>query len=322
MLHLEHSAYDDLRSRDATTLEEQRLLEPKETNLIYRVIAAPVVANWETPRSRAPRPRPTEATTEGTLQSTAVEGVIERSVRKRVATGLQSMSSERTHSGPPPTPTRSTPRGRVVVRVPYVVPPSRSTVAPTGTSVSTHHAESSRAGALRSSSAQSPAAHTDVARATVPRRTSAHAVGRTSAGQGPQTSGRTKWRGSVGGGRRGRRGGQRTRPHKERASQVEGTTEEEVEDIDQPSDEEEDTETGRRKPPRATQVKFPTEEEFQKGYIWRPSFQFDAGMSTQTSYSKIYCLDVRTCPCLSRGRNFTRRRILQSALVKIRPRGH
>jgi hypothetical protein len=34
--------------------------------------------------------------------------------------------------------------------------------------------------------------------------------------------------------------------------------------------------TGRRRAPRATQVKFPTEEEFQKGYIWRPSFQFDA----------------------------------------------
>jgi hypothetical protein len=41
-----------------------------------------------------------------------------------------------------------------------------------------------------------------------------------------------------------------------------GRTEEEVEDIDQPSDEEEDTGTGRRRAPRATQVKFPTEEEF------------------------------------------------------------
>jgi hypothetical protein len=33
--------------------------------------------------------------------------------------------------------------------------------------------------------------------------------------------------------------------------------------------------TGRQRAPRATQVKFPTEEEFQKGYIWGPSFQFD-----------------------------------------------
>jgi hypothetical protein len=42
MLHLEHSAYDDLRSRDATTSEEQRPSEPKETDPIYRVVAAPV----------------------------------------------------------------------------------------------------------------------------------------------------------------------------------------------------------------------------------------------------------------------------------------
>jgi hypothetical protein len=62
----------------------------------------------------------------------------------------------------------------------------------------------------------------------------------------------------------------------ERASQAEGRTEEEAEDIDQPSDKEEDTGTGRRRAPKATQVKFPTEEEFQKGYIWGPSFQFDA----------------------------------------------
>jgi hypothetical protein len=67
MLHLEHSAYDDLQSKDATTSEEQRPSEPEETDPIYRVVAAPVVANWETPRNRAPRPRPIEATTEGAL---------------------------------------------------------------------------------------------------------------------------------------------------------------------------------------------------------------------------------------------------------------
>jgi hypothetical protein len=104
MLHLEHSAYDDLRSRDATTSEEQRPLEREETDPIYRVVAAPLVVNWKTPRSRAPRPRPTEATAEGALQSTATAGVIERRVRRRVATGLRSTSSERTNSGPPPTP--------------------------------------------------------------------------------------------------------------------------------------------------------------------------------------------------------------------------
>jgi hypothetical protein len=267
MLHLEHSPYNDLRSRDATTSEEQRPSKPEETDPIYSVVAAPVVANWETPRSRAPRPQPTEATTEGALQSMAAEGVIERSVRRMVAIGLQSTSSERTHSGPPPTPAGSTPGGSVVVRAPRIALPSRSIVALTGTSVGAHHAESSRVGVLRSSSAQSPIAHADVARAIVPRRTSAPAVGGASTGQGPYTSGRTKRGGSVGRRRRGRGGGRRTRPHTECASQAEGKTEEETEDIDQPSYEEEDTGTGRRKAPRATQVKFPTEEEFQKGYI-------------------------------------------------------
>jgi hypothetical protein len=191
MLHLEHSTCDDLRSRDATTSEEQRPSEPEETDPIYRVVAAPVVANWETPRSRAPRPRLVEATMEGALQSTAVEGVIKRSMRRRVATGLQSTSSEHMHSEPLPTPAGSIPGGSVLVRAPRVAPPSKSTIALTGTSVSAHHAESSRVGALRSSSAQSPTAQADVARTTVPWRTSA-AVGGAFAGQGPQTSGRTE----------------------------------------------------------------------------------------------------------------------------------
>jgi hypothetical protein len=162
-----------------------------------------------------------------------------------------------------------------VVRAPRVAPLSRSTVAITETSVGAYHAESSCAGALQSSSAQSPTAYVDVVRATVPRRTSTHAVGGASTGQGPQTSGRIEWGGSAGQRRRGRGGGRRTRPRTERASQAEGRTKE-AEDIDQPSDEEEDMGTGRRRAPRATQVKFPTEEEFQKGYIWRPTFQFDA----------------------------------------------
>jgi hypothetical protein len=88
MLYLEHSAYDDLQSKDATTSEEQRPSELEEIDPIYRVVAALVVVNWETPQSRAPRPRPTEATTEGALQSTAAERVIERRVRRRVAIGL------------------------------------------------------------------------------------------------------------------------------------------------------------------------------------------------------------------------------------------
>jgi hypothetical protein len=72
-----------------------------------------------------------------------------------------------------------------VIRAPCVAPPYRSTVATTSTFVGAHHAKSSRVGALRSSSAQITATHADEARATIPRRTSAHAVGGASAGQGP-----------------------------------------------------------------------------------------------------------------------------------------
>jgi hypothetical protein len=49
MLHLEYNFYDDLRSRDATTSEEQRPSELEKTDPIYRVVAVPMVANWETP---------------------------------------------------------------------------------------------------------------------------------------------------------------------------------------------------------------------------------------------------------------------------------
>jgi hypothetical protein len=126
-----------------------------------------------------------------------------------------------------------------VVRAPRIAPPSRGTIVPTGTSVSAHHAESSRTGALRSSSAHSRAAHVDVVKATVSRRTVAHAIGGAFAGQGPQTSRRTERGGSAGGGRRRRGGRRRTRPRTERASQAEGRIEEEAKDIDQPSDEEE-----------------------------------------------------------------------------------
>jgi hypothetical protein len=150
---------------------------------------------------------------------------------------------------------------------------------------------------LRSSSAQSPTEHADVARATVPRRTSAHVVGGASASQGPQTSGRIERGRSVGGRQRGRRGGRRTRPRTECASQAEGRTEEEAEDIDQPSDKEEDTGTGRQRASKATQVKFPIEEEFQKGYIWRPLFQFDATFDNirpvQHMETNHHCLSQR-----------------------------
>src|SRR5450759_3208977 len=75
-LHLQHSAYDDIRSTVGSTSQEQRPSEPEETDPIYRVVATPVTANWETPRSRAPRPRAAEPTTEEALHSRAREGVI------------------------------------------------------------------------------------------------------------------------------------------------------------------------------------------------------------------------------------------------------
>jgi hypothetical protein len=46
------------------------------------------------------------------------------------------------------------------------------------------------------------------------------------------------------------------------------------------------------------------------------------GMSKQTSYGKIYRPDVHAHPRLPRGRDFTRKWILPSALVKIHPHGH
>jgi hypothetical protein len=55
-------------------------------------------------------------------------------------------------------------------------------------------------------------------------------------------------------------------------------TEEEAEDIDQGSDEEENTGARRRRRrlPRAPKIKIPTEEEFQKGYVWGQGCEFDA----------------------------------------------
>jgi hypothetical protein len=40
-------------------------------------------------------------------------------------------------------------------------------------------------------------------------------------------------------------------------------------------------------------------------------------MSKRTTYDKIYCPDVRARPRLPHGRDFTRGRLLPSALVKI-----
>jgi hypothetical protein len=50
VLHREHTAYDDLRSTDASTSQNQRPPDPEDTDPIYRVVTAPVVVNWEPPR--------------------------------------------------------------------------------------------------------------------------------------------------------------------------------------------------------------------------------------------------------------------------------
>jgi hypothetical protein len=57
-------------------------------------------------------------------------------------------------------------------------------------------------------------------------------------------------------------------PSTERIEHIQGTYEDEAEDIDDASDEDESTATVRDRAPRGPQVKFPTEDEFQSGYIW------------------------------------------------------
>jgi hypothetical protein len=55
---------------------------------------------------------------------------------------------------------------------------------------------------------------------------------------------------------------------------------------------------GRRKASKATQVKFPTEEEFQKEYIWGPSFQFDVAFD---NIRPVQNVETNHC-CLSQRR--------------------
>ena len=184
-----------------------------------------------------------------------------------------------------------------MVRALRIAHPSRGIIPPTGTSVSVYHAKSSCVGALRSSLLQSTEAPVDVAKTTLPWRTSAHAVGAAFFGQGPNTSRRNERGRSAHRGRHGRRGGRQIRPRTEGASQVDGGIEEEAEDIDEPSYEEEGTVMRWRRTPRASEIKFPTEEEFQKGFIWGPSFQFDAAFDNirhvQNVKTNHHCLSQR-----------------------------
>jgi hypothetical protein len=81
MLHLEHSAYDDLRSRDATTSEEQRPSEPEETDPIYRgyrgyrrTVASIAEASWHW---QVDVPCPTGGNIEGRLPIRCRGGVFQ-----------------------------------------------------------------------------------------------------------------------------------------------------------------------------------------------------------------------------------------------------
>jgi hypothetical protein len=271
VLHREHTAYDDLRSTDASTSQNQRPLDPEGTDPIYRIVAAPVVVNWEPSQNRAPRHR--EAT-EGEVESRATLGVLDRHVRRRIGAGRYSTSIEGIESGPLPTPVGSTPAGVRETRTVRTVPLPRGRVPVLVHSIDAIHAESSLVGALRTASTTSPFEFEDAPRDPTPQVRAAHTQGPASAGQRRRTQRRTD-RGASTAGARGARGrGRRARPITDHTSDVEGMTEEEAEDIDEGSDEEENTGARRRrKLPKASKVKIPTEE---KGYVWRQGCEFDA----------------------------------------------
>ena len=67
-------------------------------------------------------------------------------------------------------------------------------------------------------------------------------------------------------------------PSTERTENIQGTYENEAEDIDDSSDEDESTPDVRERALRSPQVKFPTEDEFRGGYIWRQDFYFEASI--------------------------------------------
>jgi hypothetical protein len=165
VLHRKHTAYDDLRSTDASTSKNQRPPDPEDTDPIYRVVAAPVVVNWEPSQNRAPRRR---VATEGEVESWATLGVLDRHVRRRIGAERDSTSIEGTESGPLPTPIGSTPAGVRVTRTVCTVPLLRSRVPVLVHSTDATHAKSSLAGALRTASATSPFEFEDAPRDPVP----------------------------------------------------------------------------------------------------------------------------------------------------------
>ena len=68
---------------------------------------------------------------------------------------------------------------------------------------------------------------------------------------------------------------------------MEGTYKDEAEDIDDALDEDESTTIVRGRAPRDPQVKFPTEDEFQGGYIWGQDLYFEASIENIRSVQNV-----------------------------------
>jgi hypothetical protein len=98
-LHLEHNAYNNMRSNDPIRAVDQRPNDPEETDPMYRVIAAPITVNWEPPQGRGDCRRPTPALVVGDVESVPTEDTLLRRIRSRIGAATQSASSERTTSG-------------------------------------------------------------------------------------------------------------------------------------------------------------------------------------------------------------------------------
>jgi hypothetical protein len=136
-------------------------------------------------------------------------------------------------------------------------------------------AETSHTVAMRSTSSQSPAVQAELASATLRQGTSTQSPASVSIIECLRTTRGTQAEASVSRTRIIGACTQQSLPCRERTLQVQGMNEEEAEDIDQSSDEEDNTTIMRERAVRGPQVKFPTEEEFEAGYIWGHDAMFD-----------------------------------------------
>jgi hypothetical protein len=129
-LYLEHSAYDDMRSNDPIRAVDQRPNDPEETDPMYRVVAAPVIVNWEPPQGRRDCRHPTPASAVEDVESVPAEDTLPRRVRSRIGTTTQSGCFERTSSGTMVVRERSTLGDTRVVRAARITSSSTGTVVP------------------------------------------------------------------------------------------------------------------------------------------------------------------------------------------------